>query len=87
MSEDLEQRRLDYLERNGYLSDHLASFVEDQKCQAANLINNKGLESQLQYLMKTMTWSELVEALEKQREMLRRYHKQFESKLSPKGNK
>jgi len=81
--DELEQRRLDYLKRNGYLPDHLATLVEDQKCQAANSINNRGLQAQLEYLLKTLTWAEVVETLQVQRKVLQKYHQQFE----PKGNR
>ncbi len=68
--DNLTARRLDYLKRHGYMSDHLAVFVEDQKHQAANLINNNGMEAQLDYLMKTLSWSELLAALQEHRQLL-----------------
>lgn len=86
-AKSLEDRRLAYLERKGFMSDHLASMVEDQKCQAANIINNKGMRAQLQYLLKTMPWSEVVESLQASMKVLERYSKRSESKLVPGKNR
>jgi|HubBroStandDraft_5_1064220.scaffolds.fasta_scaffold250992_2 hypothetical protein len=89
MGEDneLEQKRLEYLERHGYMTDHLATLVEDLKCQAANAINNRGVKAQLKYLMDHMTWSEMVETLQAHRSVLEKYWKKSESKLNPEKNR
>jgi hypothetical protein len=86
-AKSLEGRRLAYLEQHGFMSDHLASMVEDQKCQAANAINNKGMRVQLRYLLQNMPWKEVVESLQASRKVLERYHKKSESKWVPGKNK
>jgi hypothetical protein len=78
--------KLEWLREQGYTEDHLAILVEDQKCQSANRINNKGLEKQLDYLLTTMEWDELVGALRHERKILRRYGMASQSKLHPEKN-
>jgi len=61
-------------------------MVEDQKCQAANTINNNGFESQLNYLLKVLTWEEIRAALWHEKQMLQSRGMKSQSKLHPEKN-
>ena len=69
----------------GCRSEHLDLLVQDQKMQQANRINSVGMETQVQYLLKTMTGEELVKTVQHELQMLKKYHMKQQSKL-PEGN-
>ena len=73
------------LKEFGCRSEHLDILVQDEKMQAANLINTAGMEAQVKYLLTKMTAEEILDTVKHEFEMLRRYHMKCQSKL-PDGN-
>lgn len=80
-----EEKR-QWLKEKGYRSEDLCLMVEDQKCQAANTINNQGLDSQLDYLLKVLTWEEIRAALWHERQLLQSRGMKSQSKIHPEKN-
>ena len=66
-------------------SEHLDILVQDQKMQAANIINSEGIEAQVKYLLTRMSDEELVKTVEHEMNTLRKYGMKSQSKL-PEGN-
>lgn len=79
------KQTLQKLKTLGCLPDHLAMLVQDQKMQAANKINNEGMEAQVKYLLTRFTEEELLDAVRNEFEILFKHHMKFQSKL-PEGN-
>jgi hypothetical protein len=78
--------KLEWLKAKGYRSEDLNLMVEDQKCQAANRINNDGFEAQLDYLLKMLTWEEIRAALWRERQFLQNRGMKSQSKVHPERN-
>jgi hypothetical protein len=73
------------LKELGCRGEHLDILVQDQKMQAANVLNSSGMEEQIRYLLTRMEPEEVVAAVKHEFEMLRRYNMKTQSKL-PEGN-
>lgn len=78
--------KVQWLREHGFNEDHLAILVEDQKCQAANRINSKGMSSQVQYLLTCFDWKDLVSSVQNERKLLASYGMKSQSKVLPEKN-
>ena len=73
------------LKELGCRGEHLDILVQDQKMQAANVLNSSGMEAQINYLLTRLEPEEVIKSVEHEFEMLRRYNMRTQSKL-PEGN-